>query len=128
DSGHLVALVDQDVLAFEMPSGTISHRQYAGERYAVAYSADQIFTTARTGVSVVVARGDPRVRKINGAYTLGLHEARGGTLVTGGPQGVIAVISPDDDEILHTPQLRLSRVETSPRSPWIVGAADGRLL
>jgi WD40 repeat protein len=127
DSAHLVALVDQDVLAFEMPTGTIVHRQYAGDRYAVAYSDDQIFTTARTGVTIV-ARGEPRARKLNGDYTLGLHEARGGTLVTGGPQGVVAVITPDDDQVVHTPQLRLTRVETSPHSPWIVGATDDRLL
>jgi hypothetical protein len=127
DSLHLVALVDQDVIAFEMPTGTIVHRQYAGERYSVMYSGDRIFTTAPTGVTSVI-KDDPHPRKINGDYTLGLHEARGGTLVTGSPQGVIAVISPDGDETLHTPQLRISRIEASPHSPWLIAATEGRLL
>jgi len=128
DSTYLSALVDQDVAVFAMPSGEVFYRRFAGERYAIAFTNDQIFTTAQLGVSIVVPRGDPRTRKINGDYTLGLHEARGNTLVTANTRGEIAVIGPDDDELVRAPLPRLDRIATSSRSPWLVAAADGRLL
>ncbi|HEY1559159.1 MAG TPA: protein kinase [Kofleriaceae bacterium] len=128
DSAYLVALVDRDVVAFSMPSGQTFHRQFAGDRYAVAFANEQIFTTAQLGVSIVLPHGDPRARKISGDYTLGLHEARGGTVVTANRQGDIAVIGADDDELVHAPVPRVDRLATSPRSPWLVAAVDGRLL
>jgi WD40 repeat protein len=126
DGAHGAALVGDDVIAFEMPSGTIVHRQYVGNRVAAAYIRGQVFATGPTGLSVVTR--DVRGRHVDGAFTLGLHEARGGVVVTGGTQGVLAVISSDDDQILRAPGARISRIETSPASPWIVAAGDGVLL
>ncbi|HUJ60061.1 MAG TPA: hypothetical protein VLX92_16260, partial [Kofleriaceae bacterium] len=127
DGETVVVLTDDEALAFALPSGQLVHRQMVGARYAIAYSDNLLFSTAVTGVTIS-ERDTSRSRRINGDYTLGLHEAAGGVMVTGGPQGVLAVILADDDLVLHTPALRISRIETSPRSPWVVAAADGRLL
>ncbi len=124
---HLAVLVGDEAFAFEMPSGQIAQRITVGARQAVAFSRGKLYATGPTGLSIL-ERDNPHPRHVNGDFTLGLREARGGVLVTGGTQGVIATISPDDDQVLHAPGMRLSRVEASPESPWILGASDGRLL
>jgi hypothetical protein len=123
---HLAVLVGDEAFAFEMPSGQIAQRITVGARQAVAFSRGKLYATGPTGLSML-ERDNPHPRHVNGDFTLGLREARGGVLVTGGTQGVIATISPDDDQILHAP-VRLTRLEASPESPWILGASDGRLL
>ena len=123
---HLAVLVGDEAIAFEMPSGEIAQRLTVGAKTAVAFSRGKLFATGPTGVSML-ERENPHSRHVNGDFTLGLHEARGGSLVTAGAQGVIAVISADDDRIVHAPG-HLARVAASPSSPWIVAAGDGHLL
>jgi serine/threonine protein kinase/WD40 repeat protein len=128
DGSHGAALLGEEVIAFEMPSGLIVHRQFVGGRTAAAYIHGQVVASGPTGVSTI-AKGDARAHHLDGAYTLGLHEARGGIVVTGSAQGVVAVMAPDDDDqILRAPGMQLSGVEASPSSPWIVAAGDGQLL
>ncbi|MGE5181284.1 MAG: WD40 repeat domain-containing serine/threonine protein kinase [Acidobacteriota bacterium] len=124
---HLAVLVGDEALAFEMPSGQIAQRITVGARTAVAFSRGKLYATGPTGVGML-ERDNPHPRHVNGDFTLGLYEARGGILVTASVEGVIAVISADDDRILHAPGLHLARVAASPGSPWIVAAGEGRLL
>ncbi len=61
--------------------------------------------------------------------SLGLFETTAQRFVTGGVHGAIAVYSAtEDDRMLQSPVPSLALLAAAPTSPWIVAAADGRLI
>jgi hypothetical protein len=126
ESEHLGALVDDLVFDYNVPSHTPVQRLTAGTRTAIAFAGKRLTTAGPTGVALA-AGDDLAVRKETGVFTLGLHETRDG-IVTAGPQGLVKVLSPDASYTLTSPGTRLALLATSPRSPWVVAAADDQLL
>src|SRR5262249_516294 len=61
-----------------------------------------------------------------GDFTLGIHEACDFVLAAT-PQGVISMIDDNGERLLRSPG-PLAHVAASPRSMYVVGATDGRLL
>jgi WD40 repeat protein len=128
DASHIVGLIDQELVDIGiMPSRTLVQRMTVGNRNAVIYNDGRIATSGPTGIAFP-SREEARVRKEIGEFTLGLREARGGAVVTGGAQGIIKVLSEDGDCTLQSPVGRVSRIEASPNSAWVVAATDRLLL
>jgi len=129
DSSHLAALVNESMIDLEMgtvPTPTMVHKLNVGQRYAVAYGADQLYTVGPVGVSIISSTESVTRRPLAGT-PLGIHESRGGTMVIGA-QGSLAVLSDDGDRQLGSPVDELVTVEASPRSPYVVAAVADKLL
>ena len=127
DGSHLAALVDQAAYDLQMsPVPTIVHRLTVGERFFVAYGNSALYTIGPTGVAIVSRESSKPRRQLAGA-PVGLGEARGDTMVAGSEAG-IAVLSDRGDHLLSIPTGRLTTIAVSPRSPYIIGAIDDRLL
>ena len=128
DASHVVALTEDELVDIAMqPSPSINHRFTVGARRAIAYSNGHLFTTGPTGVAMIT-REDSKSRAATGDYTLGVREARGNTIVAGKPTA-ITLLSDDGDRTLSVPApLRISRVEATPRGPYVIAATEGRVL
>ena len=125
--GDLSALVDQSVIDVQLaPTPNVVHRLTVGDRYFVAISGIRMFTIGPTGVAVV-SRDDSKARKQLLGDAVGLREARGGTIVAGS-QGVIAVLSDHGDHALTVPTGRISMIQASPASPYVLATLDHHLL
>ncbi|MDB4953282.1 MAG: protein kinase [Myxococcales bacterium] len=128
DASHIVGLIDQEVVDLSMmPARTVVQRMMVGNRNAVTYNGGRIATAGPTGIAFP-SRDESRVRKETGDFTLGLREARGGVVVTGGTQGIVKVLSDDGSRTLQSPVARLSHLEASPSAAWVIAATDNLLL
>jgi WD40 repeat protein len=126
DASHVVGLTDEEYIDVAIqPTPNVIHRYIVGTRRAVAYSNGRAYSTSATGVAVL-QRDESRARAPGGDYTLGVREARGGTVIAGRPLA-ITLMSDDGDRTLASP-LRLARVEASPHGPFVIGASDKQLL
>ena len=127
DSEHLIALIDDEVIDVNLvPAPQIWRRITVGTRYAAAYSGGRIYSAGPTDVGIVEPQGT-RVRAGGPALTLGVFEGRGRIAIAAKPQGEILVFSDHGDRTLRSP-VPIAKLATSTRGPWIVAAADGRLL
>jgi hypothetical protein len=118
DGHRLAALLNDYVYDVKPAASPQAAPQNVGHRDAVAYANGRVYTSGATGIDSA-RRGD---------YTLGLHEAQRGVLIAGGAKEISVLSETTGDRVLHAPIAPLSRVESSPRSPYVVAAADGRLL
>jgi Protein kinase domain len=128
DGGHLAALIDEQAIDVEMaPSPTVIHKLTVGRRFQIAYDNGHTYTVGPTGIGIL-----PPVAVAHKPVTgtpIGLRVARGNTIVAGGNQGLITVLSDDGDEVLRAPSSRILSIEASPRSPYIIAIVDdARLL
>ncbi|HSD86948.1 MAG TPA: serine/threonine-protein kinase, partial [Kofleriaceae bacterium] len=127
DSGHLVVLIDDEILDVMMePSPTIFNRITVGARFSVAYSDGRIFSAGPTGVGQVT-KDATKIRAPGPEHTLGVYEGRERVVISAKPQGAIVVLSDNGDHTLVCPA-QISSVATSARGPWIVAATDEHLL
>jgi WD40 repeat protein len=127
DGATFGALVDQMVLDVQIsPVPTISRRLTVGERTFVAASRDLVYTVGPTGVAMIGPDSAGPRHQLTGV-PVGLAESRGHTIVAGSEDG-IAVLSDLGDHSLSVPTGRLTTLAASPRSPFILGAIEGRLL
>jgi hypothetical protein len=128
DSQHLVMLIDDLAVNLEIdPVPQIFRRITVGDRFAVAWSAGRMFSAGPTGIAILGKDSAAPVRSPGPDHTLGVFEARDRVVVSAKPQGVIVVLSDNGDHILTAPAA-IAMVATSARGPWIVAAADQRLL
>ncbi len=127
DSKHLIVLIDDEVIDVSVdPAPQIFRRITVGVRFSAAYSGGRIYSAGPTGVGIV----EPQGTKLRGAgpeYTVGVHEGRNRVVVAAKPQGEILVLSEQGDHTLRCPS-PIVIVATSAHGPWIVAAADNRLL
>lgn len=123
----LSALIDQSVVDIQLePTPNVIHRLTVGDRYFVAMSGGRMFTIGPTGVAVV-SREESKARKQLLGDAVGLRESRGGTIIAGS-QGVIAVLSDVGDHALTIPTGRISMIQASPASPFVLATVDHHLL
>jgi hypothetical protein len=123
------ALVDEHAILGATPVEDVPHivqRNYVGGRFYVVHGNDRIYTIGPTGVGMV-SREDPAPRKQLDGEPVGLREARGGAIVAGST-GRLAVLSSYGDRSLAIPAGKLQVFDAHPRSPYVVGAIEGRLL
>ncbi|HEY5944870.1 MAG TPA: protein kinase, partial [Kofleriaceae bacterium] len=127
DGDHLIVLINEEVIDVNLvPAPQIFRRITVGVRFSAAYSGGHIYSAGPTGVGVVEQQGT-KLRSAGPEYTAGVHEGRGRVVVAAKPQGEILVLSDHGDHTLRCP-VQITLVATSARGPWIVAAADGRLL
>jgi len=124
DLGALVGDTLVRVRCEDIPD--IVWKREVGRRTAVAATKLGIYTTGPTGVVVRADSGTPR--KLPGSYTLGLREARGGTMIAADPHGTLLAISDDGDHSLASPVGKIGQLAASPASPFVAAAADGVVL
>jgi hypothetical protein len=126
DSLDLGALVGDSLIRVRVEGEPdVVFRRDVGQRTAVAATKAGLYTAGPTGV---VVRPDGPVRKIPGSFTLGLREARGGTMIAADPHGTLLAISDDGDRPLTSPVGKLTAIAASPASPWVTAAASGVVL
>jgi WD40 repeat protein len=126
DASQLVAITDEEVLAFTMkPAPAIIHRYFAGTHFAIALSRGRMIATGPTGVTWV-QRDNPVPRLSGLDFTLGLHTARNDVIVAGRPNG-LTLLTDDGDRAVASPA-RLSAIQTSVHGSFVVAASDGKLL
>jgi hypothetical protein len=123
DGSHLAALIDEQALDVEMaPTPTVIHKLTVGRRFQIAYDNGHTYTVGPTGIGIL-----PPVAVAHKPVTgtpIGLRVARGNTIVAGGNQGLITVLSDDGDDVLRAPSMHILAVEASPRSPYIIAIVD----
>ncbi|HEY5922438.1 MAG TPA: protein kinase [Kofleriaceae bacterium] len=126
-SDHLIVLIDEEVIDVNLvPAPQIFRRITVGVRFSAAYSGGRIYSAGPTGVGIVEPQGT-KLRSAGPEYTVGVHEGRNRVVVAAKPQGEILVLSDHGDHTLRCP-VPIAIVATSAHGPWIVAAADGRLL
>jgi WD40 repeat protein len=126
-SDHLIALIDDEVIDVNLlPAPQIWRRITVGVRFSAAYSGGRIYSAGPTGVGIVEP-GGTKLRSAGPEYTVGVHEGRNRVVIAAKPQGEILVLSDHGDHTLRCP-LPIAMVATSANGPWIVAAADRRLL
>jgi len=126
DSRDLGALVGDSLIRVRVEGEPdVVFRRDVGTRAAVAATRAGLYTAGPTGV---VVRPDGPARKVPGSFTLGLYEARGGTVIAADPHGTLIALSDDGDHVLTSPVGKLTCVAASPASPWVTAAADGVVL
>jgi len=127
DSEHLIVLINDEVIDLNMvPAPQVWRRITVGARFSATYSGGRIYSAGPTGVGIVEPQGT-KLRSAGPEYTVGVHEGRGRTVIAAKPQGEILVLSDHGDHTLRCP-MPIAIVATSAAGPWIVAAADGRLL
>jgi hypothetical protein len=127
DGTEFGALFEEHAILGSTEDGPhIIQRSFVGPRFHVVHGNKQVYVLGPTGVGVITSR-DATPRKQFEGVPVALREARGGTIVAGS-RGRIAVLSPYGDRELIVPTGKLELVDASPRSPYVVGAIEGRLL
>ncbi len=104
----------------------IIQRNHVIARSHVVHGNDRLYLLGATGVGTVT-HDDATPRKQVDGVPRGLREARGGAIVAGS-SGRIVVLSSFGDRSLPIPAGKLERFDASPRSPYVVGAIEDRLL
>jgi serine/threonine protein kinase len=126
DGTEFGAIVNEEGVLGTVEDGPhIMQRNFAGPRSHVVHANKEVYVLGPTGVGII--RRDPAPRKQFEGAPVALREARGGVVVAGS-RGRILVVSPYGDRTLTVPTGKLEHVEASPRSPYVVGAIEGRLL
>lgn len=126
DGKAMVALTDDEVRAYSLdPAPQITHRLSAGSHYHVAIVDEKLFVTGPTGV-VALARDAPFARVAGVDFTLGMGVAHDGMLVAGRPMG-FSILTNQGDRSVPSP-VRIGKLAASPRSGYVVAAADNRVL
>lgn len=126
DSLDLGALVDDSLVHVRVEGEPdVVWRRDVGRRSAVAATKLGLYTAGPAGI---VARAEATGRRVAGTFTLGLREARGGTVIAADPHGTLVALAEDGDHTPTSPSGSLTAVEASPASPWVVAAAPGIVL
>ena len=129
DSERFVMLVDDDIDQVLVDRGYLHllERRLVGKQYAGLAVGSTLVAAGPLGIQF---KSNLRAgTKPFADATLGLYETTGARFVTGGVHGAIAVFSAtEDDRLLQSPVPSLSLLAASPTSPWIVAAAEGRLI
>jgi len=129
DGGYLAVVIDERVATFRSGRDFLQLREkkIAETSIAARFVHDHLYFVEDSGVRRL-EQGEPELRKQLAGSRLGLHEARGGTLVTPLDAGPIHVLSPDGDRVLHPPLAKLTMLAASPASPFVIGAYRGLVL
>jgi hypothetical protein len=130
DGENLAALIDRQVIDVAMlPVPTIVNRQTAGSLQFVAPHGGAVYVAGLNGVVKMSRTEDaaPVGKKQISGEAIGITLARGGTIVAGATGG-LTVISDDGDRRLPLQAVRLEHIFASPRSPYVIGQFEGRLL
>ncbi len=129
DSTRFVALVDDDIEEALVDHGYVHvlRRAIVGRQTAsLAVGATEV---AAGPLGVQFWNNEHTGAKPFADTSLGLYETTAERFVTGGVHGAIAVYSTtEDDRMLQSPVPSLSLLTAAPTSPWIVAAAEGRLI
>jgi serine/threonine protein kinase len=120
------ALVDQLAILGSIDAPHILQRNHVGMRFHVVHGIDRLYTIGPTGVGTIM-RDDFAPRKQVDGAPVGLREARGGAIVAGSGRRLV-VLAPFGDHVVPVPAPRLAHLDASPRSPYVVGAIDDRVL
>ena len=124
---RLTALIEDTALDVLMtPQPAIVQRVTVGKRSFIAFASGRVFTIGPTGVAIVSREGSGARRQLTGT-PVGLFESRDGTVIAGSEKA-IAVMSDRGDRTLTVPNGRLTAVQASPSSPYVIGTLAGRLL
>jgi len=130
DGESFAALIDQLVLDVAMlPVPQIMHRQMGSALQVVGHDGRAVYVAGLNGIATMARQEDAEPiskRQITGA-ALEIVQARGRTVVAGATGG-LTVISDDGDRRLPLQAVRLEHVVASPRSPYVIGQLEGRLL
>jgi hypothetical protein len=130
DGESFAALIDQQVLdVATLPVPAIMHRQMGSSLQIVAHGGRAMYVAGINGIATM-SRDEgaepPALKQVSGD-PIDIVEARGRTIVAGATGG-LTVISDDGDRRLPLQAVVLEHVFASPRSPYVIGQLEGRLL
>jgi hypothetical protein len=97
-----------------------------GKRLGIAFT-DRMYSLGTLGLAAFTD-SDPENRRQLSGSSLGLREARGGTLIAASTSGSLYVIAADGDHVIPVPLPSPIAIEASPRSPYLIESFAGRLL
>ena len=130
DGENFAALIDQLVIDVAMlPVPAIRERQPVASQPFVAHYGDNVYVAGLNGVATMSRNegGESAGKKQISGEPVGIALARGGTIVAGATGG-LTVISADGDRRLPLQAVVLEHIFASPRSPYVIGQLEGRLL
>jgi len=130
DGESFAALIDQQVLdVATLPVPTIMHRQMGTSLQIVAHTGRAVYVAGINGIATMAREegAEPIAKKQIPGTAIDIALARGGTIVAGATGG-LTVISDDGDRRLPLQAVVLEHIFASPRSPYVIGQLEGRLL
>jgi hypothetical protein len=133
DGAHIAALVElgeateRQVADIDVAGGgQVVQRNRVGARQFVTWSRGRLFALGPSGVGVASRSEVTPFRNFIGD-PITLRTSYQHVVIAGGQTG-LAILTDDGDHPVPLPSGRLEIVEASPRSPYVVGAIEGRLL
>jgi serine/threonine protein kinase len=126
DGTEFGALIGQHAVFGMIEAPYIMQKTHVGTRFHVVHGVDRLYAVGPTGVGTVM-RDDFAPRRLVEGEPVGLAEARGGTIVAASGNRIV-VLSPYGDHVVPAPAIRLTNMDASPRSPYVIGSIDDRVL